>query len=615
MAAEVFHADARQVNPSVSVVPSTSGGSSSAVRIHSNAVVDEPVVSVVLRATCGSNTSRRYVLLADFPAVAPPSTKTAPTAPVFVSDGASTSLVASTALSLPAQDDRAGSAKTRSRPARATATPGARDTGGTTSARRESKRVAAETRVRKPPERVVGRAVLKLDPMDILSDRIDALDSAMQFTPTPDALLYAKQLESLQGDVKTLKEMVAKNDAKMADLRTKLQRANDEQVPIVWFYALSGLLLLCLATLAALWWRQRSVQDTRPSWWQAAKEATPETEQIPSKHTQPQPLVMTREEPMPVRVEPAMPVQITQPHNDEIDIDLSSFTTGQPESVKPNTSQEAQATGFGAIHSISVEPILDIRQQAEFFVSLGQTERALRILKKQISESTDPNPFVYLDLLALFHSLGLKADFREYRLAFNQHFNGVIPDFPTFHVGGRDLFSYPELLSKLVQTWPSAGALVFLDGCIFRNQQAPTQPSFDLEAFRDLLLLHTLAEEVVSDQAWNPAALFAPDTQPASVGAITAPEFAVAATSNHDDQVVKPEISLVEPPVELAPTQPHMFEESRPRMLDLDFSTFTQEPTEPGKPALDSASISATEAPPPYPERARWPLTKKDGQT
>jgi hypothetical protein len=61
--AELFHADTRQAAPNLSVT-ATSGGAA-VVRIQANTLVDEPIVSVELRARCGSTSTRRYTLLAD----------------------------------------------------------------------------------------------------------------------------------------------------------------------------------------------------------------------------------------------------------------------------------------------------------------------------------------------------------------------------------------------------------------------------------------------------------------------------------------------------------------------------------------------------------------------
>jgi hypothetical protein len=143
--------------------------------------------------------------------------------------------------------------------------------------------------------------------------------------------------------------------------------------------------------------------------------------------------------------------------------------------------------------NLNSDTVLDIRQQAEFFVSLGQTERAAQLLRREIKESEEGNPFVYLDLLALFHSLGLKGEFQQLRESFELLFCCRIPAFTFFKNRSLDLESYPEVLSHIVESWTQPGIFAWLEGCIFQNPGKGGSPGFDLAAFRDLLFLHAVA--------------------------------------------------------------------------------------------------------------------------
>jgi hypothetical protein len=73
-----------------------------------------------------------------------------------------------------------------------------------------------------------------------------------------------------------------------------------------------------------------------------------------------------------------------------------------------------------------------------------------------------------------------------------------VPDLADFLQEGPGLEAYPEVLATLTRLWPGERAQVFLDRCIFRNAAPQTQAPFDLVAFRDLLSLHALAEELAS---------------------------------------------------------------------------------------------------------------------
>ncbi|MFM7332722.1 MAG: FimV family protein [Brachymonas sp.] len=65
LAADVFYGDLRVSPSAVSVFAERSASGEARIRIRSIASIDEPVVTVYERTTCGASVSRRYVLLAD----------------------------------------------------------------------------------------------------------------------------------------------------------------------------------------------------------------------------------------------------------------------------------------------------------------------------------------------------------------------------------------------------------------------------------------------------------------------------------------------------------------------------------------------------------------------
>lgn len=79
LAAEVFYADNRVENSRVRVsLEKTGPGQDALIRVRASAVVDEPVVTVLVRVGCGSPMEKRYVLLAD---LAPQQANAAPANP------------------------------------------------------------------------------------------------------------------------------------------------------------------------------------------------------------------------------------------------------------------------------------------------------------------------------------------------------------------------------------------------------------------------------------------------------------------------------------------------------------------------------------------------------
>jgi hypothetical protein len=517
--AEVFHADIPQATPRVSVTPGRDSSTPVLLRIESAATVDEPVVTVVVRATCGSTTQRRYVLLADFPVVPDVpalSTLIAPQVPLVqvptdVSPKAQVDAASGSTASKPITSTSPGPAKPKSRKrAVDQAQPGV--------TREKSAEKAKRPAAALP--RAAGQAVLKLDPLDVLSDRIDATDTFMDFSPAEDAMRYGRQIVSLENDLKALRTQSAGNEKLMLDLRSKLQQAEQNQISTGLFYALVAALVLSLLMWLWLWRARQADKQAASAWWNPADQKSPasvaETE-LPdtrphglameaaaatSVDSAGQPVVVPGSAKVTPVVPQKVPTALPMPDASGLDVDLDmAFSAPMPLDDGLDNATANVPFETNSIRHISLDPILDVRQQAEFFVSLGQTDRALVILKKQINETAEPNPLLYLDLISLYHSLGMKADFREQRDTFHRLFNGVIPDFPAYNLPGRDLESYPEVVSVLVRLWPRMDALAFLSACIFHDAQRLNRQTYELPAFKDLLMLHTLADAVVDQSS------------------------------------------------------------------------------------------------------------------
>jgi hypothetical protein len=514
--ADVFHADVPQATPRVSVTPGRDSSTPALVRIESAAMVDEPVVTVVVRANCGSTTQRRYVLLADFPVVpdAPAlSSPVAPTVPVVQVPAEVAPTVAPEVPGAVAAPKPTSSPTVKSKPRKKAVAPTAQPGPTREKSAEKTKRPTAAV------PRAAGQAVLKLDPLDVLSDRVDASDSFMDFSPAEDAMRYGRQIVSLENDLKALRTQSASNEKLMLDLRGKLQQAEQSQISAGLFYALAAALVVSLLMWLWLWRARQADKQAASAWWNPADQDVPASVVATEPpDTRPhglameaaanaaaaaavqaaQPVVVPGSAKTTQVVPQKVPTALPMPDASGLDVDLDMAFSG-PVPLDGAVDNATANVPFetNSIRHISLDPILDVRQQAEFFVSLGQTDRALVILKKQITETAEPNPLLYLDLISLYHALGMKADFREQRDIFHRLFNGVIPDFPAYNLPGRDLESYPEVVSVLTRLWPRMDALAFLSACIFHDAHRLNRQTYDLPAFRDLLMLHALADAVV----------------------------------------------------------------------------------------------------------------------
>lgn len=90
-----------------------------------------------------------------------------------------------------------------------------------------------------------------------------------------------------------------------------------------------------------------------------------------------------------------------------------------------------------ALRTTNSEEVVDARQQADFFVSLGQYDQAIQTLRERIDGLGEASPLVYLDLMQLLRRLGRRIDFNQCRDQFNCLFTGRVPEDASFDEKGK----------------------------------------------------------------------------------------------------------------------------------------------------------------------------------
>ncbi len=222
--------------------------------------------------------------------------------------------------------------------------------------------------------------------------------------------------------------------------------------------------------------------------------------------------------------------------------------------------------------------MLDVRQQAEFFMTLGQYEEAIDLLQNSVSHSEDANPLVYLDLLKMLHTLSRRTEFDSIRKTFNRIFSGRVPPYATFNEPSKGLEHYELLCDSIVAVWPGAEAVALIESSMVRGTDMVESGRIELEAFRDLLMLHAVAK-VLNGGADSPDAH---TFSAAKIAAAGMPDFADSEPMTLDlpfdadtpvDVLVEPSAasesaSLDVPDLLLPPT----FESPQPAAVDLDLS-------------------------------------------
>lgn len=511
--ADVFYGDTPLESSRITVSAQPGAqANSQVVRVTSTADIDEALVRLTLRAICNPKASRSYTLLSDVaselagaatPArIAPrtealerPSgTSTAAVAPATASPGNSGAAtpVAKPAASLPRQH---ALAKVRS-----TLKPAAQagSAGAATSAK-------------------LG-AAMNSAAMEELLRRVDEIAKRQASGISAEDLLKSEtRAKALEADIRALQLLTAKNQQSIQMVAAALENNESQNYGRPLLFGLGALLLGCIGALVYMARRMRSGGLATAPWWSADNQR-PESEAA-VRATSPASLVAANSIPASLATSPSQ-LQEAYPESGS-----AAFAARSGDTAAGTVSMELPATNFaatanpqpalsersarpdfapsvpGQMRSINTKEMLDVRQQAEFFMALGQHDEAVRLLESNIRGSADCNPLVFLDLLKIFHTLGRRGDFEQYREEFNAQFTGRIPPYASFLSEGNGLDAYVDICQQIVVLWPTEYTIDYIEQCLVRLPEDDPEQGIDLEAFKDLLLLYGVLKRL--DQGYD----------------------------------------------------------------------------------------------------------------
>lgn len=500
--ADVFHGDTRldASRVSVTVEPTAQSGMVN-LRITSSTLIDEPVVTVYLRAGCTQKTTRRFVLLADYPTETVVPLAAAPSTPVVVAPAMATVDSALRPIEGPATKEP-GSAKaepteTSSKvkvPPKPVAKPAL-----------APQKAEAPKPKQDPAPRVASseRAKLKLDPLENLAERIKTLEATTSTAPLEDMVRDSQRIQQLQTDIKALLDQAAKNEASLLVMRERLEKAESERVSATWVWLLGGLVVVSLGGLIALWNRrseptgwQRSIQE------EATLQPTPHESAVPVEQP---PASKQALSPQSVRGNINSTIQMDLDDRERLDVDVNLMDMDSdfgkllvPTQMQPPRDmtdyQPLKVPETKLAHrDFSGDALNDVRQQAEFFEKLGKVDQAVETLEQRIRLDSKDVPLLYIDLLQISVAHNLKTDFRQFRDECENLYNVKIPEFALFRDEGRTLESYPTLLQHICKLWPNYSVLDVIEACVLRDPWEKNAAPFELAAFKELILLHGIA--------------------------------------------------------------------------------------------------------------------------
>ena len=550
--ADVFYADNRVDKSRVRVTleKSVSVPSQALIRIRSSALVDEPVVTVYLRVGCQLKTERRYVTLAELVSESAPDRNTVtpmpPAAPIRPAAIPPVNTGPSAAVVVAPNTDKTDKPvrRSRSRESKADRQTQAGSDPAVDAVPQPLKEQAQTSRAKPQPQPtaakdgkapLAAKARLKLEPLDLVIERDPQLKSSTELLSIPaanpqeraaasalwralsaqpqDILRDTEKLQTLENSVRSLQAQSQQTLLSIGDLNVRLEKAQSERYANVLVYALIAVLLAAVAALAYLlrhrllvrrsavgdqpWWRKSETFESQKNAWIDSSPAA-ERDDFAKRNDERDSSLYPKAKLTLVDVDVDFGIEPTPVKSAGY---RSSAVPGFVNSV-PFGSKDRPDFGSSMLQphrALKAEELFDVQQQADFFVSIGQHEQAIELLRSHIAENVETSALVYLDLFNLYHQLKRSEEFESLRLSFNQRFNAQIPTIELYTDQNLGLEAYQHAMSRIQALWPSPKVLDIIEESLFRQPDSNTEP-FNLEAYRELLMLYSVAREIISPE-------------------------------------------------------------------------------------------------------------------
>ncbi len=484
--AEVYFGDVRQ-QPGVinlALEPAAPNATERTLRLLTNTRIDEPFVTVELALGCQSRTARRFTLFADPPVFAPPAAEPVAAAPV----------VAAAVPVLP------GSTAAAPRPsattARLVAQPPARPAKRAQAVASGGPRLQLtplERGATAPTRAAEAEAALAAAAAQRVAAEVEAAERAASAAAL--AELDRARVQQLEASLQALRAETAQTQQSMRGMLARLQAAEADRYsnPLVFaLLAVSGLLLLALVWL----WRLRVQDREAAAWLRTTGTGRKDVDTAEAIAFEPASM------PAPAGSE----VPDAPPSNSALMGFQGEATQVLPKPppmpVTAAPSVLALEAGEPARRAVSAEELIDLEQQAEFFIVLGQEEAAIDLLMGHLRSSAGTSPLPYLKLLELYRKRGNRSDYERVRERFNVRFSAYAPAWELDLNAGRTLEDYPSVIGRLQALWPTpTRALEVLQLTLARPEGDPhAGDSFELPAYRELMLLYSVARELADDE-------------------------------------------------------------------------------------------------------------------
>lgn len=589
--AEVFYGDLK-VPPGNVSAELVSGARGPLVRVRSRVAVDEPVVTVYLQLGCGNRYTRRLVLLAepdpsvDVSRPSPEAAAALPPAEAVEAAVNAAPLNLSMSRGLPAVTT----------PPAAPAAPVRRKRPKPAPAPEAAKPAAVAAPPAVAPPKPAASAAAAAQPAAAPHDQLKLdvpLGVAEPSAPSEEQLRQAARLQSIERDLGEMRQYLKRSDASLLQLQTQLARAESERYSNPLVYVLFALLLVMAALMALFWRRALAARESAADdWWRSpraereAGRAAVASAGVP-EHDDDVHAAELSSAPAPFGVADSVTAGLAG------DKDAATPTVRVPLTSVTARTDDFQSSQAGS-RALKAEELHDVQQEADFFSSLGEYDRAIEVLRSHIQAHPETSAVAWLDLVEIYHKLGRREEFDWVRREFRQRFNAQVPAFDDYSQESAGIEAYDNAMARIAALWPSRRVLDVIEESIFRGPSKTGADAFSLQAYRELLLLHHIGQQVLvgADSARAPFG----DSGPASGPTSDSPGF--SHTSIHP-------LSTGLASLDVAPRDRGRFQDQAAQDMDLVLDLNLDEPEAPAQHAdahlLDFDLPEGTEdLPPPH---------------
>lgn len=516
--------------PAIAVLHTASGN---AVELRTRQSINEPAILVALDIACSTQVHRDFQILLD-PVAAATLPALAPATSIPDETRASGAVK-------PARNDRTARAAVPVQLGNKRRSVGtvSRSTAGAGTIRSDN--ILAKAAVLGPPKSILklsGEALTREDLLALghlkLSDTLGEPSSASAgagVLPNEDLSAARNRFAAiLRGEdpLQAAQRIHRAEQAQIAELRQQTvgisqQRAADlvaietlrqRSLPFGWIVGLIGLLITSLAAAGWLAWRLALVrrQHHTPSWDNSL--TSEESLQASGSHA-----VAGDDFSVPRRT-PASGLYKTGKKSPANLASVPDFLRGggtddrterliAPAMPVADTAAEAAAAASAAerrealqfypakVENLKVEEISDVMQEAEFWMSLNDPQRAIEILEPYSNVEQPDSPIPWLYLLDLYRGTGERTKYEILQPRAQRLFNARIPawDEDGDITDGRTLEDYPHVVERICEYWETSHILLYLESLIFDNREG-VREGFDLAVYQEIMLLMTIARDM-----------------------------------------------------------------------------------------------------------------------